>query len=258
MGKSEQRRHRILGLLAEHGQVFVNDLADTLGASKETVRRDLFRLEGRGLLRKVHGGAVRAQTAAKAAFSFRLSDQAHEKQRIAETAAGLFKRGDSLVLFSGTTTMALATVLARESGLTFVTNSVDIAASLWRGAGRNQVYLLGGEYHGEDFETIGPLTVEQIASYYVDHAVLTVGGVDAENGLTNYEVETASLARATMRHATSTTVLADSQKMGRTALAKVCDLASVDRIVTDREPRPELRRAMEAAEVELIVADRSG
>ena len=137
MGKPEQRRHRILGLLAEHGQVFVNDLADTLGASKETVRRDLFRLEGRGLLRKVHGGAVRAQTAAKAAFSLRLNDQAHEKQLIAETAAGLFQRGDSLVLFSGTTTMALATVLARESGLTFVTNSVDIAANLWRGPGRN-------------------------------------------------------------------------------------------------------------------------
>ena len=160
------------------------------------------------------------------------------------------------MLFSGTTTMALATVLAQESGLTFVTNSVDIAASLWRGSGGNQVYLLGGEYHGDDFETIGPLTVEQIASYYVDHAVLTVGGVDAENGLTNYEVETASLARATMRQATSTTVLADSQKMGRTALAKVCDLANVDRVVTDREPRPEIRRAMEAADVELIVADR--
>ena len=137
-----------------------------------------------------------------------------------------------------------------------MTNSVDIAASLWRGSGRNQVYLLGGEYHGDDFETIGPLAVEQIASYHVDHAVLTVGGIDAENGLTNYEVETASLARATMRQATSTTVLADSQKMGRTALAKVCDLVNVDRVVTDREPRPEIRRVMEAADVELIVADR--
>ena len=112
------------------------------------------RLVRRGLLRKVHGGAVRAQTAAKATFSLRLSGQAHEKQRFAETAAGLFQRGDSLVLFSGTTTMALATVLARESGLTFVTNSVDIAANLWRGPGRNQVHLLGGEYHGDDFETI--------------------------------------------------------------------------------------------------------
>ena len=59
-----------------------------------------------------------------------------------------------------------------------------------------------------------------------------------------------------MRQATSTTVLADSHKMGRTALAKVCDLVNVDRVVTDREPRPEIRRAMEAADVELIVADR--
>ena len=59
-----------------------------------------------------------------------------------------------------------------------------------------------------------------------------------------------------MRQATSTTVLADSQKMGRTALAKVCDLVKVDRVVTDRKPRSEIRRAMEAADVELIVADR--
>ena len=111
-----------------------------------------------------------------------------------------------------------------------------------------QDVVLGVEKHD--------LTVVIDRGYHVDHAVLTVRGIDAENGLTNYEVETASLARATMRQATSTTVLADSQKMGRTALAKVCDLVNVDRVVTDREPRPEIRRAMEAADVELIVADR--
>ena len=64
---------------------------------------------------------------------------------------------------------------------------------MWRGSGHNQVCLLGGEAHGDDFETIGPLTLEQIASYHADHAVLTVGGIDAENGLTNYEAETAGL-----------------------------------------------------------------
>ena len=109
-----------------------------------------------------------------------------------------------------------------------------------------------------DGDQIGPLTVEQIASYHVDHAVLTVGGVDADKGLTNYEVETASLARATMRQATSTTVLADSHKLGRAALAKVCGLAMIDRIVTDREPSAELRGAIEAADVELIVAGSTG
>ena len=258
IGKTEQRRHRILGLLAEQNQVFVNDLAGALGVSKETVRRDLFRLEDRGLLRKVHGGAVRAQTATKAGFDQRLTEQAHEKRIIAEHAASLFEKGDSLMLFSGTTTMALATALARRDGLTVVTNSVDVATKLWRGPGRNQIFLLGGEYHGDDFETIGPLTVEQIASYHVDHAVLTVGGIDVERGLTNYEVETASLARATMRQATSTTVLADSHKMGRAALAKVCDLARVDRIVTDREPPAEIRRAIEVASVELILAGAPG
>ncbi len=258
MGKAEQRQHRILDLVAEHNQVFVNDLADGLGVSKETIRRDLFQLEDKGLLRKVHGGAVRAQTATKAEFETRLTEQAHEKQIIAEQAAALFQQGDSLMLFSGTTTMALANVLAMRDGMTVVTNSVEVAAIIWRGPGRNQVFLLGGEYHGDDFETIGPLTAEQIASYHVDHAVLTVTGIDAKKGLTNFNVETASLARATMRQATSTTVLADSHKMGRTALAKVCDLAMIDRIVTDREPSAEIRGAIEAADVELIVVGTGG
>ncbi len=258
IGKAEQRQHRILYLVAEHSQEFVNDLADGLGVSKETIRRDLFQLEGQGLLRKVHGGAVRAQTAAKANFDTRLSEQAHEKQIIAEQAAALFQQGDSLMLFSGTTTMALANALARRGGLTVVTNSVDVATILWAGPKRNKVFLLGGEYDGDDFETIGLLTVEQIASYHVDHAILTVGGIHAETGLTNYEVETAPLARATIRQATSTTVLADSHKMGRTALAKICGLAMIDRIVTDKEPPAEIRDAIEAANVDLIVVGTGG
>ena len=258
MGKAEQRQHSILNLVAEHSQVFVNDLADGLGVSKETIRRDLFQLEGQGLLRKVHGGAVRAQTTAKANLDARLSEQTHEKQIIAEKAAALFQQGDSLMLFSGTTTMALANALARRGGLTVITNSVDIAANLWRGPQRNKVFLLGGEYHGDDFETTGPLTVEQIASYHVDHAILTVGGIHAETGITNHDAETAALARATMRQATSTTVLADSHKMGRTAFVKVCDLAMIDRIVTDKEPPAEIRSAIKAVNVNLIVVGTGG
>lgn len=250
----EERRRRILALMAAQDQITVNGLAQELRVSKETIRRDLHALDERRLLRKVHGGAVVLQTASEGAFSQRMTEQRLEKQRIAERAALLFKPGDSLFVDAGTTTAVFAAELAKLSGLTVITNAHEVAARLWHGPGENRIHLLGGDYRGDAAETVGPATLEQIARFRADHAVLTVGAVDPEQGFLDYNLEEATVASAMVRQARAVTVLADHSKLGRVALVKVCGLAAVARLVTDREPPAPLRRALEAAGVALALA----
>jgi DeoR family glycerol-3-phosphate regulon repressor len=250
----EERRRRILALMAERDRITVNGLADELRVSRETIRRDLHALEERRLLRKVHGGAVTLQTATENDISQRVWQQRLEKQRIAERAAGLFQPGDSLFIDAGTTTATFAGELAKLSGLTVITNAHEVAARLWHGPGKNRIFLLGGEYRGDVPETVGPRVIEQIAGLRADHAVLTIGAVDATDGFFDFNDEEASIATAMIRQARSTTVLADHTKLGRLALVKVCDLRAVARLVTDRPPAEPLRGALRAAGVEVLVA----
>jgi DeoR family glycerol-3-phosphate regulon repressor len=249
----EERRRRILALMSQNDEVTVNGLAHQLRVSRETVRRDLRAMEQRRLLRKVHGGAVRLQTASENDVAQRATQQLLEKQRIAERAATLFESGDSLFIDAGTTTAIFAGALAKASGLTVITNAHEVAARLWHGPGRNRVQLLGGEYRGDVAETVGPLAIAQVASFRTDHAVLTVGAVDVD-GFLDFNIEEATVAMAMLRHARAATVLADHTKLGRPALVRVCELGAVSRLVTDRPPPDALGAALRAAGVEILLA----
>jgi DeoR family glycerol-3-phosphate regulon repressor len=206
------------------------------------------------LLRKVHGGAMNVQTATESAFEKRVSQHLVAKQAIGRQAAALFEPGDSLFIDAGSTTAVFASELALKRGLTVITNSIDVAARLWNGAGENRVYLLGGQYHGEVSETLGPLALELIGRFQADHAVLTIDTVDPVQGFMDHNVEEATVAQAMIRQARAVTMLADHSKLGRAALIKVCAMEAVARLVTDRAPPEPVRRALEQAGVEIVVA----
>jgi len=250
----EHRRTRILELLTARQQTSVNDLADDLGVSRETVRRDLGLLEEDGLLRKVHGGAVPVQTGAEPVVKLSAGQQRLEKLAIGERAAALFTAGDSLFVDAGTTTAAFGAALARVEGLTVITNSLDVAGRVGTGPGENKVFVLGGDFRAEALETVGPVTIEQIEGFRADHAVLTVGAIDAAGMVCDFNLEEAAVARAMIRQARDLTILADHTKFARSALVKICTLREVRRVVTDSLPGERLRQLMQDAGIELIVA----
>lgn len=249
------RQSIILERLAREGQVTVNELADWLNASRETVRRDLTVLAELGLLRKVHGGAVRLQSAKEDSFRLRLEHNRDAKRRISVKAATLFTQGDSLLIDSGSTTIMFAEALATMGGLTLFTNSQHVAHAATSGPAENSVFLLGGQYHPEGAETLGPITNDQIQMLSADHAVLTVGAIDASGRFMDYIADAAYTARAMMARARQVTVLADSSKMEKTALVQVCAAHQVSRLVTDSMPSPALCNNLKTAGVEIIIAD---
>lgn len=250
----EQRRREILAAVDRQQRVSVDQLAAELKVSRETIRRDLSLLSERGLLRKVHGGAMNVQTAIESAFAKRVRANRAEKQAIARAAAQLFQPGDSLFVDAGSTTAVFAAELTQQRGLTVITNATEVAAQLWNGGGENRIYLLGGQYHGEGSETLGPLALELIGRFQADHAVLTIGAVDPVQGFMDYNIDEATVAQAMIRQARAVTILADHSKLERTALVRVCQFGAVARLVTDSAPPEALGRALAEADVEVVLA----
>jgi len=245
---SEERRRFIADVTAARGRVRVEDLLQMVDASAETIRRDLAALARAGLVRKVHGGAVSPDFEAEGRFAARLRQQAAAKQAIAATAASLFAPGDSVMMDTGTTTLALAKVLGRRDDLLVITNSAQLAAAA--AAGGNRVHLLGGAYRGEGQELVGGTTVQQIGGFHPDHVVLTVAGVDAA-GIGDLHEQEATIARAMLATGGRLTVVADITKCHRRYLYRICGLSRVANLVTDAAPPSELSARLREAAVAL-------
>jgi DeoR family glycerol-3-phosphate regulon repressor len=250
-----ERREKILELLraSESGRVTVEDLARILKSSPETIRRDLTQLSSRSLVSKFHGGASLPQPSGEGPFRTRMADSLRQKRAIARVAAGLFRPGDTLLVDTGSTTIVFAEELSRQTGLTVITNSVLIAQTMTRGRNGNRAFLIGGEYSDEAMVNLGALAVQQVAQFHAIHAVITVGAIEAE-GAMDFTLEESELARAMIGQVRKLTVIADSSKLEKAGLFRVCRLDAIDRIVTDAQPKGPLADALNAAEVEVLIA----
>jgi DeoR/GlpR family transcriptional regulator of sugar metabolism len=252
--KPSERHSEILRLVRDSGKVTVDFLADHLGTSRETIRRDLTEMSLRGQVRKYHGGAERLDRATEGEFRARLHEQADEKRSIGRLAASLFDRDDTLFIDTGTTTLAFAEELASRPSMTVVTNSLAITQTIARSPEGHRVFMIGGEFLEEAAENVGPLAVEQIGQFTARDAVITVGAIDA-TGAMDFELREAEIARAMIAQARRVTVIADDSKLNRTALFRVCHLNQIHRLVVNSYPEPHLAEVLTAAGIEILVPD---
>ncbi len=258
----EARREELLGYLEAHRRASVEELARLLGASRETIRRDLTDLAGRGMLRKVHGGALAQNghghghgraTIDEGPFAHRMHEAVEAKRAIGEAAAALFMPGDNLFVDTGTTTVYFGEALASRENLTIVTNSTLIATPASTGRG-NAVYMLGGRFRANGSETLGSIAVQHIPLFSGAHVVLTVGAINAE-GIFDFDIEEAEIAKAMLEQGKRLTVLADATKFGRSAVFRVAGLERIERLVCDAPPTRDLAEALARAGVQIILAD---
>jgi DeoR family glycerol-3-phosphate regulon repressor len=242
----DERRRFIADVTAARGRIRVQDLLQMVDASPETLRRDLTALARTGQIRKVHGGAVSPDFEAEGKFAARLRRQAAAKQAIAAAAAGLFAPGDSVMMDTGTTTLALAKQLGRRDDLLVITNSAQLAAAA--ATGGNRVQLLGGAYRREGQELVGGTTVQQIEGFHPDHVILTVAGLDVA-GIGDLDEQEATVARAMLGTGGKLTVVADSTKFYRRYLYRICGLSRIANAVVDIAPPTELKTQLRESRV---------
>jgi len=247
-----KRHGEILRLLKEEGTVTIASLADRLGVSLETVRRDVKPLTGNGSVLKMHGAIGLPSMAGEAPFERRMRDNAEAKRLIARMVAATIRDGESVMLDTGTTTSFLARELLGHRRLTVVTNSSDIARTLATVNG-NKVYMAGGELNGSNGAAFGPSAIAFAASFHVRHAVISIGALDADFGPSDSYLAEAEFARMVLSRGENRIMISDSSKFGKTALIKVCDFKDINRLITDGIPDDKLSTALQAAGVSVNV-----
>lgn len=249
-----ERQARILELIEEHGKVEVGDLSRRLRASEVTIRKDLKELQARGLLRRAHGGAVRAVTvSADPSLQVKAALHADEKRRIGAAAAALVADGESIILDSGTTTQQVARYIRDRRGLKVITNALNVAAEL-TGAGEVEVILLGGLLRQNSGSLVGQFAEEMLKQLSVDKLFLAVDAVDLEFGLSTPNLDESHVNQAMVRAARETILVADSSKFGRRSFSRIVPLSEVARVVTDHGLPNAMRAGLRELGVELILA----
>lgn len=250
----QERRNRILEILAHSGSVEVSQLMALFKVSIETVRRDLEDLEQQQQLVRVYGGAiVPPAKSAEPVYQKRESANYPQKEAIGKMAAELVNDGDTIAIDLGTTTMELAKALKQKKQLTIITNSLKIAALMAENPSF-QVILPGGRVRHGDQALSGSLTARMLSELNTDYAFIGVGGFSLQQGITDYHMEEAMIRKVMVEHCQKLVVLFDHSKVGVVAMNQVCPLSAIDIAITDDETDPSLLRKLGRYGVNVLVA----
>lgn len=237
--KTETRAKEILRLLLRNGKASVEELTELFGTSPASIRRDLMRMEERGLVHRTHGGAMLADQAVYEPFRFDASFQvreerfAQEKTRIANAAAELVRDNETIGFTAGTTTTQVARQLRHRTGLHIITNAVNIGLELSSNQGLDTMLTGGCMRWPGAFSLIGPTALAALSLVVMDRVFIGVCGVDTEYGATTIEAEEASVFRAMIRQARQVIVVADSSKVDMISPAVICPVSTIDILITD-------------------------
>ena len=230
----EERREQILKILEDEQRVATNELIKKFDTTAVTIRKDLAVLEQEGFLRRTHGGAIKSKKLYQGlALNEKEKLRLDEKLRIVKEAAKLILEGDTIILDSGSTTSLLAKEIKNLSGITVITNAINIASELLQS--KIEVILTGGTLLKESSTLVGPLAEGTLRKISSGKLFQGVDGVDFEIGLTTPNIFEANTSRVMMSVAGETIILVDSSKFGRRSLGVISKIDEIDKIITTKE-----------------------
>lgn len=252
--KKELRHDRILYALDGNPTLRVNQLADQLGVSNETVRRDLTELDRLGRLARTYGGAVSAMNRFEPALNERLTLHNAERRAIARCAVEQYAREEALLLGGGATMIHFARELRDiDHRLTVVTPCYPIAVEL-AGNPLIDVMLLPGLFELQEGIVCGPETIRALDRYRAPIAIMGASGVSAD-GVSEAMLGVGEVYSAMLRISERGVVLADRTKFDKRALILLSGWSRQMSLITDRQPNQDLAEALEEGGASLRVVD---
>ncbi len=227
-----RRQTIILERLQSSGDVSIRDLAEKLGVSEMTIRRDLSVLEREEGITRTHGGAMLSRAGIiEFAFKEKERESSQEKKAIAREAVKLIQPGMTITLDTGTTTLEVARLLSGIKSLTVLTSSLAIASVLY--AHNNiELVLLGGMARKGNPDLTGWLTEENLKRFRVDWAFIGADGVDPM-GVFTTDMNIARVSQAMIAGANKTVLTIDRTKFNKPAFVKFASWDQIDRLITD-------------------------
>lgn len=250
---AEERRMQLAEWSRNEGRIDAIAAAKRLDVAVETVRRDLEVLQRRGVLRRVHGGAISTERLPKEFnFTERKQTNPSTKREIAKMAARFIPEAGCIFVDGGSTTEYLAEALENKPDLLVVTASLTLAAQIARTG--TPVSMLGGRVRGTSLSAVGQTAAKELANYHAQVAFLGANGISLEAGFTTADQDEALVKRLMIANSTETILLADNSKFGAAYPAVFARFNEIDRIVTDMNAPQEYLDAFQAAETEAVLA----
>ncbi len=247
------RQLKLIDAVRARGSVTVEQLADELSVTLQTVRRDVQRLAEAGTLTRFHGGVrVPSSTTENIAHPQRQGLHAQGKARIARAVARQVPNDCSLILNIGTTTEAIAEALLHHRSLRVITNNLNVAAILSRNAGF-EVIVAGGVVRARDRGIVGEAAVDFIRQFKVDIALIGISGIESDGSLRDYDFREVKVTQTIIEHAREVWLAADTSKFNRPAMVEAATLSQIDRLFTDATPPDPFPALLEEANVRLDV-----
>ena len=251
---SNPRQLSLLEVVRTRGSATVEQLAEKLGVTLQTVRRDVQQLAESGVLTRFHGGVrVPSSTIENIAHRKRESLNADAKTRIARAVAKAVPDGCSLILNIGTTTEAVARALMQHSGLRVITNNLNVAIILSANT-QCEVIVAGGVVRPRDRGIIGEVAVDFMRQFKVDIALIGISGIESDGTLRDYDYREVKVSQAIIASAREVWLAADHSKFNRPAMVEVATLSQVDRLFTDAQPPDPFPKQLADAQVRCEVA----
>jgi DeoR family transcriptional regulator of aga operon len=233
-----RRREEIIRLVAERGECSVDELADLFAVSGMTIRRDLHELALAGRLTRTHGGAA---PASRVSFEFRFlhrqQELQSEKQAIARIAADQLEQARTIMLDSGTTTLAIARQLIDRPGLTIITTSLPIASELF-GRESTELLLLGGFLRHDSPDLTGAVTETNLENLHADIAFIGADGVDEHGNVYNASPALGRMLAKMAAACQRAFIVADHTKLDSRALVRFGQLNDFAALITDDGAEP--------------------
>lgn len=251
---AEERRAILYSKLREDGYVQVTELADEIGISSATIRRDLIMMEKEGVCIRKRGGAVRTahSVTTEVPYEIKRRRNAEEKNLIAQAALRFIENGDTILMDAGSTIFALALLLHNRERLTVVTHDLNIAVKL---ASNPNIKLIctGGIARENVFTLEGTQVVDFIRNLRVDKTFLGADAIHPDGVISNVNIEEVPIKQAMLKAADKVILLTDSSKFGVTGFAKVCNISDLDHVITDKGISNEQMHSLIEKNVNVIV-----
>lgn len=247
---TQQRRHHIMQILQEQGEVSVEQLVQLFDTSEVTIRKDLTALEANGFLLRRYGGAILMPQDIIEDEQEELSER---KLVIAKAAAERIRDHNRIIVDSGSTTAALIKQLNGKQGLIVMTNSLSVATELRSLENEPTLLMTGGTWDTRSESFQGKVAEQVLRSYDFDQLFIGADGVDLERGTTTFN-ELIGLSQVMAEVSREVIVMVESQKIGRKMPNLELNWQQIDVLITDDLLTEQDKAMIEQQNVEVVIA----
>lgn len=251
----KRRRTKILEMLAQNETLKIDVIAQELGISSMTVRRDLDYLEEQHFVWIASGGMVslRESTAIDSDIVKREASNHAEKAAMARAALEFVEDGDVIGLDASTSALELARMLIGRKNITIVTNNLLIPP-MFSSNEEIRVISAGGLLRAQALSTVGGIACHTINQFLYDKFFFSSNAIDSEVGMSDTEIHEIQTKMAFLQNSSTKIALMDHTKVGKRAFQKCCPADQIDVLITDSQTSSKSLEGFEKAGIRVVRA----